>query len=94
MRLPVALCAGVLTALAPVAGRAQDQLPASLTQIGLDQRLGEQLPLDLPFCDEDGRAVQLGDYSFSQNIVLKSGRSSGTGFDSPWNAPVIVPAAP
>ena len=36
--------------------------PGILQQIGFDQQLGEQLPLDLPFRDETGKDVQLGDY--------------------------------
>ena len=39
-----------------------DEKPAILKDIGIDQRLNEQLPLDLPFKDEAGRDVRLGDY--------------------------------
>ena len=31
-------------------------------EIGIDQRLGERLPLDARFRDEAGREVRLGDY--------------------------------
>jgi len=31
-------------------------------QIGIDQHLGERLPLDVPFRDDTGRTVTLGDY--------------------------------
>jgi len=40
-------------------------------QVGFDQRLGETLPLDLPFRDETGKAVRLGDY-FGEKPVLLS----------------------
>ncbi|MDR3765073.1 MAG: SCO family protein [Acidobacteriota bacterium] len=36
--------------------------PPGLEGIGLDQRLNEQVPLDLTFRDEQGRTVKLGDY--------------------------------
>lgn len=39
-----------------------NQMPGPLREVGYDQRLGEQVPLDLPFRDETGRAVRLGEY--------------------------------
>src|SRR3954471_1358015 len=33
-----------------------------LKQVGIDQRLNNQIPLDLAFRDESGREVRLGDY--------------------------------
>lgn len=36
--------------------------PPGLENVGIDQRLGEQVPLDLQFKDEQGNTVQLGDY--------------------------------
>jgi protein SCO1/2 len=36
--------------------------PADLAKIAFDQKLDARLPLDLPFRDETGRAVRLGDY--------------------------------
>src|SRR5580765_2522265 len=41
---------------------APNQLPEAVRNIGIDQRLNEQLPLDLVFRDESGKAVRLGDY--------------------------------
>jgi protein SCO1/2 len=38
------------------------EMPGPLRQVGYDQRLGAQAPLDRPFVDEAGRAVRLGDY--------------------------------
>lgn len=40
-------------------------------QVGFEQHLGESLPLDLPFRDETGKEVRLGDY-FGQRPVLLS----------------------
>lgn len=42
---------------------------AFLKEIAFDQKLGAQLPLDLPFTDDAGKAVRLGDY-FGQKPVL------------------------
>ena len=39
-------------------------------RIGIDQKLGDQLPLDLEFADENGNAVQLRDYFGEKPIVL------------------------
>ena len=46
------------------------QVPAALSQVSFEQRLNEQLPLDLPFRNEAGRAVKLGDYFGRKPIVL------------------------
>jgi len=37
-------------------------LPPALKEVGIEQRLGEQLPLEAVLKDEDGNAVNLGDY--------------------------------
>lgn len=44
-----------------------------LRDIAYEQRLGAQLPLDLPFVDEEGRAVALGDYFGAKPVVLALG---------------------
>lgn len=36
--------------------------PADLSNVGIDQRLDQPIPLDLQFKDETGKAVRLGDY--------------------------------
>ena len=46
------------------------QVPAALSKVSFEQRLNEQLPLDLPFTDENGRAVKLGDYFGRKPVVL------------------------
>ena len=46
----------------PRSGIPSSQMPAVLASVSYDQRLNEQLPLDLPFRDEEGRQVKLGDY--------------------------------
>jgi len=44
--------------------------PAILQNVGIDQRIGQQLPLDLVFHDEDGRDVRLGQYFGAKPVVL------------------------
>jgi len=64
------LLSGWLAVLGPGAARAHDALPAILKEVGFDQRLNEQVPLDLVFRDETGQAVRLGDYLGSKPIIL------------------------
>ncbi len=45
-------------------------IPGPLADIGIDQRLGESLPLGLTFRDEMGRTVRLGDYFGERPVVL------------------------
>jgi protein SCO1/2 len=47
-------------------------LPPALSKVGIDQRLNEQVPLDLQFTDEQGQAVRLGDYFHSGRPVVVS----------------------
>ncbi len=49
---------------------AQDHLPDILTTVKIDQRLGQQLPLDASFRDETGKAVKLGDYFGKKPVIL------------------------
>jgi protein SCO1/2 len=66
----------VLVALAVVAPTsagtepAADVRPPALREVGIDQRLGEALPLDAAFKDDSGRAVTLGDYFGKKPVVL------------------------
>jgi len=41
-----------------------------LENVGIDQRLGERIPLDLEFRDENGTTVRLGDYFGKKPVVL------------------------
>ena len=52
------------------AGEPSSSKPGILGRIGIDQRIGEQLPLDLPFTDENGKAVRLGDYFGKRPVIL------------------------
>ena len=45
-------------------------LPAALRNVGFDQRLNEQLPLDINLKDEDGHSVQLSQYFQGKPVIL------------------------
>jgi protein SCO1 len=49
---------------------AQDHLPDVLNTVKIEQRLGQQLPLNTPFRDETGKAVKLGDYFGKKPAIL------------------------
>jgi protein SCO1/2 len=42
----------------------------AFTEVGIEQRLNEQLPLELKFRDEKGETVELGKYFHSKPVVL------------------------
>ena len=52
------------------AGVPASSLPAPLREIGFDQNLDRRVPLDIPFADERGDMVRLGDYFGSRPVVL------------------------
>lgn len=60
-----------LAAAAPLA-MAYDNSPQAETirKVGIDQKLGDTLPLDLAFKDEYGRDVKLGDYFGRKPVIL------------------------
>jgi len=47
-----------------------NRLPALLMDVGIDQKLGTTIPLDLPFKDEQGRTVMLRDYFGKRPVIL------------------------
>lgn len=53
--------------------RAQSLTESNLTQITFDQKLNTRISLDLPFRDEHGRAIRLGDYFGKKPVVLVLG---------------------
>jgi protein SCO1/2 len=72
----VLLAAGPLRAqgpqgLAPAdAGQPAGAKPGILTKVGIDQKLNQQVPLDLAFVDETGRDVRLGEYFGKRPVIL------------------------
>jgi protein SCO1 len=51
-------------------GIASTSMPAQLKNVGFDPQLNAQMPLDLPFVDENGSDVQLRDYFKQKPVVL------------------------
>ncbi len=56
--------------IASVDDTQQNTRPQVLTQVGIDQHLAQELPLDAKFKDETGKDVTLGDYFHSERPVL------------------------
>ena len=51
-------------------GKTSDQLPPILQNVRYEQRLDNQVPLNLAFRDESGKAVHLSDYFAGKPVVL------------------------
>ena len=51
-------------------GATSSAIPAALREIGFDQKIGQHVPLDIPFLDESGRTVELGDYFGTRPVVM------------------------
>ena len=51
-------------------GATSSSMPAPLREIGFDQNLDQQLPLDAQFVDEDGQQVRIGQYYGSRPVIL------------------------
>ena len=75
----IAMSAVLLAAAAPVraqglapddAGDPAKAKPGLLKKIGIDQRLHQQVPLDLMFTDETGREVPLGEFFGKRPVIL------------------------
>ena len=54
----------------PPPGKAAAERLPILEDVGVDQHLNGQLPLDTPFVDEQGRDVMLGDFFGTRPVVL------------------------
>lgn len=71
--LSLALLLGLcLTGLA-ISAAAQDNAsvtPPQLRGVGIDQRLNNQIPMDLKFRDESGQTVRLGSYFGKKPVIL------------------------
>jgi len=70
MALAAAVASAQGNGSAPEPGLPANQMPGVLGKVAFDQHLNAQLPLDLPFKDEDGRTVRLGDYFGKKPVVL------------------------
>ena len=54
----------------PSAGNPSTGLPSALRDVRIEQKLNQQLPLDLNFRDENGQQVNLGKYFGKKPVVL------------------------
>jgi len=54
----------------PEQARQENELPAGLREVGIDQKLDGQLPLDLVFRDEGGREVRIEEYFRGRPVIL------------------------
>jgi protein SCO1/2 len=60
----------VIALIGPAFARAEGNLPPILREVGFDQRLNEQVPLDLLFRDDSGKLVRLGEYFDGKPVIL------------------------
>jgi protein SCO1 len=76
VQLAILLATTFAVAQSPSSFMAQSAKPASqvsppdLVNVGIDQRLNQQVPLELEFKDETGKTVKLGDYFHSGRPVI------------------------
>lgn len=56
--------------LNPEPGTVSSERPGILGRIRIDQRLDTQVPLDIPFVDDTGKDVRLGDYFGKRPVIL------------------------
>jgi protein SCO1 len=70
--IPLAAAAHAVPAsdAAPSHAMYSDYVPPALTDIGIDEKSGQQVPLDLQFVDETGQIVRLGKYFNQGRPVL------------------------
>ena len=54
----------------PTSGTSSNGLPVALRDVGIDQKLNQELPLDLVFKDETGQDVKLRQYFGEKPVVL------------------------
>jgi protein SCO1/2 len=65
-----ALAQGGLYGGPPEQSSRENELPAGLREVGIDQKLDGQLPLDLVFRDEGGREVRIEEYFRGRPVIL------------------------
>jgi protein SCO1/2 len=75
LALLIAAVAGPVRAQGPggvatAPGDPSSSRPGLLSSIAIDQRLETQVPLDIPFVDETGRDVRLGEYFGKRPVIL------------------------
>jgi protein SCO1 len=68
--LSVAHAQGVGDGVAPSGGVPSNLMSPQLKDVGIDQKLDSQIPLDLSFRDETGQPVTLGKYFSKRPVIL------------------------
>jgi protein SCO1/2 len=58
----ILVAVGASTAASPAMAQLADQVPPQLEEVGIEEHLDAELPMDLKFRDEYGEVVTLGDY--------------------------------
>lgn len=66
----VAAAAAAAAYAPPAAAQMMTSGPSPSREVGFDQRVGMQVPLDAAFRDESGKTVRLGDYLGRKPVVL------------------------
>src|SRR5579863_6394447 len=61
---------GVVLLIAADSIAAQSGLPPALREVRFDQKLNDQVPLELPFLDESGSTVRLANYFRDKPVIL------------------------
>lgn len=64
------VCAVICAAAVGVRAQVPTARPQLLRDVGIDQKLGDQIPLNLPFRDSSGKTVILGDYFGKKPVIL------------------------
>jgi protein SCO1 len=73
MKMRLAMTLILTAAVLALSAGAQTLTANQLSQISFDQKLNSQISLDLPFRDEDGKAVTLRDYFGTKPVILVLG---------------------
>src|SRR4051812_23325803 len=68
-RWPTMALAAVIV-LGAACGSSGAEVPAPLREVGFDQKLAQQVPLDLEFRDETGRRVRLSESFNGKPVIL------------------------
>src|SRR5262245_337960 len=68
--LPTAYCLLLCALSLPVLAQPAGVRPPVLKDVGIDQLLNNQVPLDLEFRDENGRTVRLAEYFKDKPVIL------------------------
>src|SRR5687768_16916945 len=64
------LCVLIPAGIVPAQAQRPGKGVTPIGEVGLDQKLDAQVPLDLPFRDEDGKPVRLGDFFGKRPVIL------------------------